>query len=80
MAINNRIYFPVIITFLTILIILSLFSWSWSPDVDDVIVLEDSLTDPLAPAMEDSQSDFLLIETVGVNDQGTFITPDEMTL
>ena len=77
MAINTRIYFPIIITFLTILLILSLFTWSASPDVDDeVIVLDDSLTDPLTPDMDDSQTDFLLIEAVGVNDQGSFIIPE----
>ena len=77
MAINTRIYFPIIITFLTILVILSLFTWSASPDVDDeVIVLDDSLTDPLTPDMDDSQTDFLLIEAVGVNDQGSFIIPE----
>ena len=77
MAINTRLYFPIIITFLTILVILSLFTWSASPDVDDeVIVLDDSLTDPLTPDMDDSQTDFLLIEAVGVNDQGSFIIPE----
>ena len=81
MAINTRIYFPIIITFLTIIVILSLFTWSSSPDDDDeVIVLDDSLTDPLTPDMNDSQTDFLLIEAVGVNDQGSFIIPDQMTL
>lgn len=69
MAINKRVYFPIIIAFLSVIIILSLLANMWSsPDDVDVVVLDDSLTDPLDRSTEDSQIDFLLIEQAGVND------------